>query len=119
MSRRCCTPWGARSTRNCPAASAPTWSRNSSPATGPGWRDRPPQTMSLSPTTSSESREGGGCQLLVVRQVVLERTRRDLGVPLAELVDEQLVCLPSTLVLVRVGVEQPEADPDVPLAGTP
>jgi hypothetical protein len=56
-------------------------------------------------------------EVLVVGQVLVEGAGGDLGVALAELVDQQLVRLAAAVVLGRVRVEQAEADPHVALAG--
>ena len=66
---------------------------------------------------SSVIGESACCQVLVAGQVLVERAGGDLGVSLAELVDEPLVGVATAFVFFGVGIEKPEADADVPFAG--
>ncbi len=63
------------------------------------------------------SEQGVVGQLLVVGQVLVEGAGGDLGVALAELVDQELVRVAPSVVLGRVRIEPAEADPHVALAG--
>jgi hypothetical protein len=53
-------------------------------------------------------------KVLVAGQVLIQGPGSDLGVALAELAGQLLVCVAPPVVLTTVRVEQPETDPHVP-----
>jgi hypothetical protein len=63
--------------------------------------------------------EGISRELLIVGEMLVQRLRREIGIALAELVDEELVGLTPSVVLMGVGVQQPETDPDIALTSPP
>lgn len=52
--------------------------------------------------------EGISRELLIVGEMLVQRLRREIGIALAELVDEELVGLTPSVVLMGVGSSSPK-----------